>query len=53
MNGLVRNVAEVGISVGVILAVVGVGNTFIRLAAARRLVENPNDVNAQAVLLMF
>lgn len=53
MQSVLRNAVEVGISVGVVLAIVGVGQTFIRLAAARRLAENPDDVNAKAALLMF
>jgi len=53
MHELGRAVIEVGISIGVVLAVVGTGQTFIRLYAARKLAENPNDVNAGALLLMF
>jgi F0F1-type ATP synthase membrane subunit c/vacuolar-type H+-ATPase subunit K len=53
MQSVLRNAVEVGISVGVVLAIVGVGQTLIRLAAARRLAENPDDVNAKAALLMF
>lgn len=44
---------EVGVTIGVVLATVGVGQLLIRLHAARRLAENPNDVTAGALLLLF
>ena len=53
MRDWVQAAIEVGASIGIVLAVVGTGQLVIRLAAARRLAENPNDVNAKAVLLLF
>lgn len=53
MNELGRSVVEVGVTVGVVLATVGVGQLLIRLYAARRLAINPDDLNAGAMLLMW
>lgn len=53
MGDLGRGVVEVGVTVGVVLATVGIGQLMIRLWAARRLADDPHNVNAGAVLLMF
>lgn len=53
MNEVGRSAVEVGVTIGVVLATVGVGQLLIRLFAARRLAENPNDINAGALMLMF
>ncbi len=44
---------EVGVTIGVVLATVGIGQFYIRMFAARRLAINPQDANAGALLLMF
>lgn len=44
---------EVGVTIGIVLATVGIGQFYIRMFAARRLAINPQDANAGALLLMF
>lgn len=53
MTGLAGDIVEVGVTVGVVLAVVGVGQFAIRMYAARRLMNDPNNTTAQALLLIY
>lgn len=53
VGDLGKGVVEVGVTVAVVLATVGVGQLFVRLWAARKLAEDPSNVNAGALLLMF
>ena len=48
-----RSAVEVGITIGVVLATVGVGQFIIRMYAGRRLHENPNDVTAGALMILY
>ena len=42
---------EVGVTVGVVLSTVYIGQLFARLWAAKKLAADPSNVTAQAVLL--
>lgn len=53
LSNVGKAAVEVGVTVGVVLATVGVGQLMLRLYASRRLAENPSDVTAGALLLMF
>jgi hypothetical protein len=48
-----RAAVEVGITIGVVLATVGVGQFIIRMYAGRRLTNDPNDVTAGALMLLY
>lgn len=53
LGDVAKAAIEVGVTIGVVLATVGVGQLLIRLHAARKLAEDPNNVTAGALLLMF
>lgn len=53
VNNIGRSAVEVGITIGVVLATVGVGQFVIRMYAARRLHSNPDDVTAGALMLLY
>lgn len=53
MNGLGGDIVEVGITVGVVLAVVGIGQFAIRMYAGRKLIEEPNNTTALALLQIY
>jgi hypothetical protein len=51
MDGFGKAAVEVGITIGVVLSTVYVGQLFARLWAAKKLAADPQNVTAQAVLL--
>jgi uncharacterized protein YneF (UPF0154 family) len=46
-------IVDVGVTIGVVLAVVGVGQFVVRMYAGRRLHDNPNDVTSGALMLLY
>jgi len=48
-----RSAVEVGITIGVVLATVGVGQFLIRMYAGRRLHDDPDNVTAGALMLLY
>lgn len=53
MGKFVNGVLGALTTVGVVMACNAFGNFTARSWASRRLVEHPNDLNAEAVLLLF
>lgn len=53
MDNLVGQAVEVGVTIGVVMATVGIGQFLIRMSAARRLQADPNNAWAGAFLLMY
>lgn len=48
-----KTAVDIGVSVGIVMATVGIGNTFIRLWASKKLAQDPNNVTASAVLIAW
>lgn len=53
MQGIGGDIIEVGVTIGVVLAVVGIGQFGIRMWSARRLMNDPNNLTSQALLMMY